>query len=153
VTGIASQRALTRILNFGARRLILDGQKLAPARLGREMARKILVVVASLVLGIACAVGHHLFYAYWDGRAVPTQEQQQFILFGGTAFAFLVKLFLSIATGAAYIQQFWQTVRRKPLRLERIDLLNSVLGDLTSLRDVALWFSVPLLTLIMGVTW
>ncbi|KAK3681731.1 hypothetical protein B0T22DRAFT_472736 [Podospora appendiculata] len=111
------------------------------------------LMFAALVAGIGCAVGHHFFYSYWDGRTVPDESTQRWINRLGTAFAFLVKTALSLASGYAYIQCFWLVVRKKPFRLEGLDSLTSVLHDLSAMLQVGLWISVPGLAFIAIGTW
>jgi hypothetical protein len=52
---------------------------------------------AALLLGITFAVGHHLFYYFWNDKPVDSDSQQQWVIRGGTAFAFCVKMFLVIS--------------------------------------------------------
>ncbi|KAK3331690.1 hypothetical protein B0T19DRAFT_472732 [Cercophora scortea] len=111
------------------------------------------LMFGALVAGIGCAAGHHCINSYWDGRPVPDESTQRWINRLGTAFAFLVKTALSLASGYAYIQYFWLVVRKRPFRLEGLDSLTSVLHDLSAMLQVGLWISVPGLTLIAIGTW
>lgn len=71
------------------------------------------LMVGSLLAGISFAIGHHIFYSKLkdqtvrgDGyKIIGTQlSDQQFNTAVGTAFAFLVRTCLVLATTAAYAQ-------------------------------------------------
>lgn len=72
-------------------------------------------ISATLLAGIAFALGHHFFYARLSGQNAPTgsyefagsrPSKQQVNIAVGTAFAFLVKSILAIAVGISYTQLF-----------------------------------------------
>jgi hypothetical protein len=111
------------------------------------------VMLGSLLTGIAGAVSHHFFYSHYDNRPVRDGTEQKCLSNGGTAFAFLVKMFLAIATSSAYVQQFWLSLKEKPYRLDRVDRLYSVLKDVTVFCDLGLWLRSPVLTTLAVVTW
>jgi hypothetical protein len=111
------------------------------------------VMLGSLLTGIAGAVSHHFFYSHYDNRPVRDGTEQKYLSNGGTAFAFLVKMFLAIATSSAYVQQFWLSLKEKPYRLDRVDRLYSVLKDVTVFCDLGLWLRSPVLTTLAVVTW
>jgi hypothetical protein len=95
-------------------------------------------MLGSLLAGTAAAVGHHFFYMHYDNRSVRNTTEQKYLSNGGTAFAFLVKMFLAIATGTAYVQLFWRSLRNEGYRLERVDRPYSVLGNVTVFWDLGL---------------
>ncbi|KAK5744823.1 hypothetical protein LTR17_001900 [Elasticomyces elasticus] len=74
-------------------------------------------MIASLLAACALAISHHFFYASLDGTHVaPPQTEgvrqslvsrQQLNTGGGTALAFLVKMFLVLSVSTAYTQVFW----------------------------------------------
>ncbi|KAF7191813.1 hypothetical protein HII31_06858, partial [Pseudocercospora fuligena] len=83
-------------------------------------------MLATFLVGFAFVLGHHFFYANLSGQDVPTEpyhvagwrlSHQQFNTSVGTAFAFLVRTFLSIAMSAAYIQLLWNQVKKARARL------------------------------------
>ncbi|KAK5701737.1 hypothetical protein LTR97_004555 [Elasticomyces elasticus] len=79
------------------------------------------IMLASFTCGVLLAVGHHIFYASLRGKPIPTEPyrpfrgasfpQQQFNTSVGTAFAFFIRIFLSIAAGTAYTQIFWSSIK------------------------------------------
>src|SRR5271156_4867371 len=98
------------------------------------------VMSLCFLLGIASAVGHDLFYRHWNGQSIDSAAwSQQWISRGGTAFAFLVKMFLAVATGIAYVQHFWVMVQSRPIRVSQVDAMFDVLGNPLQLLDVRLW--------------
>ncbi|KAJ9611276.1 hypothetical protein H2200_004459 [Cladophialophora chaetospira] len=111
------------------------------------------IVVGTFIAGVLFAVGHHLCYHHYDNQVVQSETKQKWINRIGTGFAFLVKMCFAIATGAAYVQQFWLTLRSREIRVERIDAMFTVLQDPTSFWDLKLWLGNPLLTILAVVTW
>ena len=105
------------------------------------------------ILGTGLAVGHHFFYAHWDGRDVATTISQAWITRVGTALAFLAKVFLVLVTGIAYIQQLWSSLRSQPMKVKRINSAFNVLRDVTRFFDAGLWLRNPLLLLPALITW
>ncbi|EME80298.1 uncharacterized protein MYCFIDRAFT_208546 [Pseudocercospora fijiensis CIRAD86] len=71
---------------------------------------------------------HHLFYSSLQARDISqtTFDQARNINIG-TAFAFLVKICLSIAIGAAYAQVLWRTFLHRSLSVAQIDSLSSLI--------------------------
>lgn len=110
-------------------------------------------IVGSLLLGILTAICHHCIYDALDGAIVSTDSEQRWIIRGGTALAFLFKMFLTIATGASYVQQLWLTVSKQPSRVDQIDGMFDMLKDAGGFVDIPLWIRNPLLLLTALVTW
>ncbi|KAK5739812.1 hypothetical protein LTR17_005098 [Elasticomyces elasticus] len=103
-------------------------------------------MTAALTCAIALALGHHFFYASLDSHLTPvgsynvigkSLSKQQFNTAVGTAFAFLVKSALTVATTLAYVQVFWWTVNsaKQGSTLAELDTL-SALGNIVSLFNV-----------------
>ena len=111
------------------------------------------LMALGLVVGILFAFIHHLFYHYWNGREVQSDSQQQWVIRGGTAFAFGVKTAFALATGAAYVQLFWLRLRNRPSKIGKIDSMFEVLGNAWAFCDLTTWFGNPLLAIIAIITW
>lgn len=125
------------------------------------------LMVASLLVGILLAVGHHLFYASLDRqRAVTTLENygflgmqvsiQQINTAVGTAFAFLVKASLMLSISIAYFQIFMWSVgndEKKGTQLVHLDVMTSALHDLVSLLSFKTWLRRPWLWPLAVVAW
>lgn len=120
--------------------------------------------LSSLLVGVALALGHHLFYATLDGRSAPTDSyvvvganisRQQLNTAVGTAFAFLVKAALALSVGISYTQIFWRRVKesRRGWTLGDIDTAYSVLSDALSFLRVAVWRRRPTLFLLAVISW
>ncbi|KAK6225641.1 formylmethionine deformylase-like protein [Colletotrichum tabaci] len=73
-----------------------------------------------LVLGVACAVGHHVFYHTLDGRAADDQVR---MLRYGTVLAFGAKASLGAAVISAFQQRIWTTVRSRFMTIAALDSL------------------------------
>jgi len=85
-------------------------------------------MLASLVAGIAFALGHHYFYQALKGHVVSnTVFDQQINIAIGNAFAFLVRISLITSVGTAYVQLLWHTLRGQRLSIMEIDSLFSLL--------------------------
>lgn len=121
-------------------------------------------MMAAMLLGILFAVSHHAFYQHLNQKRTPTRtrtfagfetSQQQINATAGTAFAFLVKAFLTTAVGVAFIQVFWRTLTAatKPMALARVDTSFSLQSNLLSLVTVRHWWRYPLLFLLGLLTW
>lgn len=111
------------------------------------------IMFVSLLLGIASAFGHHLFYDYCNNREASESLQQQWVTRGGTAFAFVVKMFLATSTGTAYVQQAWFSVKSRPVSVRRLDAVFGILGNAFRFADPGLWLRNPLLTIPAVITW
>ncbi|KAE9381990.1 hypothetical protein N431DRAFT_282795, partial [Stipitochalara longipes BDJ] len=111
------------------------------------------VMASSLLLGIFSAVGHHVLYSHYDGQFVNNLTKQRYIINGGTGLAFLVKMFLAIATGTAYVQQFWLDVKHGPKSFDTIDTLYSILGNAFLFFNLKLWGRNLILAWLALITW
>ncbi|KAL9032237.1 MAG: hypothetical protein Q9180_006614 [Flavoplaca navasiana] len=125
------------------------------------------LMVASLLVGILLAVGHHLFYASLDRqRAVTTLENygflgmqvsiQQINTAVGTAFAFLVKACLMLSVSIAYFQiSMWSVgnYAKRGTQLVHLDAMTSALHDLVSLLSFKTWWRRPWLWILAVVVW
>jgi hypothetical protein len=106
------------------------------------------IMTLALITGALCAIGHHLFYACLHGSSVrvnpyqilgkylPTQVLNVAV---GTAFAFLVRAFLTIAISTAYVQVIWRSVRRMKEypTVGELDWAHAVLGNVFNLFNLA----------------
>lgn len=110
------------------------------------------IMTAALLTGILFALGHHLFYARYDGAIVQGSMGQKWINRIGTAFAFLVKTFLGIAAGSAYVQRQWLYLGSRSHRIGNVDAMFGILGDATLFMD-RVWLGNILLATLAAVTW
>ena len=110
-------------------------------------------MVASALIGIIFAVGHHAFYSHYNGRVADNEREQRLVINAGTAFAFLVKMFLAIATGTTYVQHFWLRMKSRPHSINHIDAMYSVLQNPLAFWDVRIWGGHLVLLLLALVTW
>ncbi|KAI1504008.1 hypothetical protein F5X99DRAFT_373190 [Biscogniauxia marginata] len=110
-------------------------------------------MVSALVLGVVAAVGHDRVYAFFDGRTVGTNLEQQSITNAGTALAFLAKVLFTIAAGIAFAQQLFHSLRRKQESISHLDMLFGLTENVLPLFNAKLWFRHPTLLLIGLITW
>jgi hypothetical protein len=110
-------------------------------------------MIGSLILAVVFALGHHLFYRYCNGKEANQQLPQQWVNRGGTAFAFVTKMFLAISTGIAYVQQSWLSLHTHPQSVRRVDAIFAILGNALEFVDLGLWLRNPLLTIPAIITW
>ncbi|KXT00053.1 hypothetical protein AC579_918 [Pseudocercospora musae] len=98
-------------------------------------------------------MGHHLFYSSLQGRdiAQTTFDQARNINIG-TAFAFLVKICLSVAIAAAYGQLLWRTFLSRSLRVAQIDSLSSMIAS-PGLDAIGHAFTFPALMAVATIGW
>ena len=110
-------------------------------------------IFAALLLGLLIAICHHCIYQALSGKVVSSDTQQRWIIRGGTALAFLFTMFLTVATGSAYIQQLWLSLSKRPFKIAQLDDMFEVLKDATGFIDIMLWLRNPLLALLAIITW
>jgi hypothetical protein len=111
-------------------------------------------MVASFIIGGIFILGHHLFYQSLHHQATNNAVFQQQINTGiGTAFAFIVKMFLVIAVGTSYWQIFWLQVKKRLVVVERLDILNNILENALQFLSLKTVGKFPLLGLIAAITW
>ncbi len=115
--------------------------------------RKPSIMIGALIAGAGFAICHHLFKARFNSHVVQSESQQKWVIPFRTASAFLIKMFLAVATSSACGQQFWLTVRSEAIRIERVDGMFIALKDVTVFRDIMLWLGNPLLTILAIVMW
>lgn len=113
----------------------------------------LILMTGSLLLGLALAIGHHLFYDYLNDRIVQSQNQQEWFLRIGTGMAFLVRTLLSAAIGIAYIQILWRTLRSKSVTINGINSLFGVSHNAWDLTTLELWTAAPALTIVALIAW
>lgn len=120
------------------------------------------VMVSSLLVGTALALGHHAFYASLAGSSVGSDPidiagwmttQQQINIAIGTAFAFVVKASLILACSTAYIQLLFKAINRTSFKLSTLDNWFGGLNDLWSFGCLASYWRYPLLTLVAITCW
>jgi len=107
----------------------------------------------ALLIGILLAVGHAVFYWWLNGKQVNKTLSQTWVTNIGTAFAFLIKMFLAIAAGIAFTQHQWRNMRAQTFEVGEIDTVTTMLEDIFALLDVRMWPRVPTLVIIAIITW
>ncbi|KAK4188130.1 hypothetical protein QBC35DRAFT_473873 [Podospora australis] len=88
------------------------------------------VMYICLILGVACAVGHHVFYSTLNGKPATDQLVMQRY---GTLLAFGAKAGISASVVIAHHQRVWVTVRKRILSIGALDSLFSATENLFSL--------------------
>ncbi|KAI9853104.1 MAG: hypothetical protein M1838_001605 [Thelocarpon superellum] len=110
-------------------------------------------MAASLLMGILFAIIHHLYYSYWDSREVASDNQQKWVIRGGTVFAFCFKTALAMGAAVAYTQYLWLSLRAKSHNADRINTMFTVLTNALHFRHLATWTEVPVLAGMAIITW
>jgi hypothetical protein len=111
-------------------------------------------MISSFIIGALFILGHHLFYQSLHHQTTDNALlQQQFNTGIGTAFAFIVKMFLVIAVGTGYWQIFWLQVKKRPVSVGRLDVLNDLLENAWQFLSLKTLGRFPLLGLIAAITW
>lgn len=82
------------------------------------------------LFGLACAIGHHVFYSVLDGQ--PANAQIQMLRYG-TFLAFAAKAGLSASVIAAFRQRVWTTVRTRMMSVAAIDAMFASAEDFFAL--------------------
>jgi hypothetical protein len=111
-------------------------------------------IILSYAASLAFAIGHHVFYSSLDQLSVDENLfNQQTNIAIGTAFAFLFRANLVLATCTAYWQVFWATALRNTLTISSIDALAGVLGSLLDFVSVKTFFLNPGLAVLAILAW
>lgn len=71
-----------------------------------------------LLLGISCAIGHHVYYHTLNGQ--PADDQVRMLRYG-TILAFAAKASLGAAVISAFQQRIWTTVRSRFMSIAALD--------------------------------
>lgn len=111
-------------------------------------------MVVSFVSGIAFAIGHHSFYANYDGQRVESSfPNQAWIVRIGTGLAFLVKTLLVISATIAFTQNQWLVMKSRSFEIRQIDTIFSITSNPLGFFQTRSWFRVPVLLLLAIITW
>jgi hypothetical protein len=111
-------------------------------------------ITLSYAASLAFAIGHHFFYKSLDQLSVDENLfNQQTNIAIGTAFAFLFRANLVLATCTAYWQVFWATALRNTLTISSMDALAGVLGSLLDFMSVKTFLLNPGLTVLALLAW
>lgn len=105
------------------------------------------IMASSLLVGLAFAIAHGLFYANFNHKPVSTTSQQQWVIRAGTAFAFSSKLAWTTCCGTAFVQYFWLVVRRRSHNIKHIDSFFCALNNPLSLLNFRSWLRSPALAI------
>lgn len=111
------------------------------------------VMISSVLLGAAFAIGHDRFYNHFNGREVNSGLQQKVIINVGTAFAILVKMWFTVAAATVFSQQLFMSLERRAEQINDIDSLFGVLGYAWEFGKIKLWCRHFALALIAVVVW
>ncbi|MCJ1230870.1 hypothetical protein MMC12_007544 [Toensbergia leucococca] len=112
------------------------------------------VMLGSFLIGIGLSFGHHAFYRSLDGSSISNAMFDQSFNIGiGTAFAFLVRAFLVIAVGVAYVQHFWRDVKARPTPISHIDTIASLLSSIQEFLSLKTLWRHPVLVMLAIISW
>lgn len=104
----------------------------------------------SLLFGICCAIGHHIFYKTLDGR--PAENQLAMLRYGAVL-AFATKAGLVAAIVLAFKQRIWMTVRSKFLSVAALDSLFAATEDLSAMLNVEIYKRAKVAMLLAVFVW
>ena len=111
-------------------------------------------MLAAFAFGVAFAIGHHFFYQSLDGTSLDNAPfDQQINIAVGTAFAFLVRSFLSVAIGVAFVQVLWRRLLVKRITVSRVDSMTQLLTSLFDLFNLVTLWQHPLLATLALIAW
>jgi hypothetical protein len=131
----------------------IDNKHDRPPRLRQIHWRAPTFMLGAFLAGLAFALGHHFFYKRLDGVTVKSNTQQQWVIRGGSAFAFCVKVLLVVSTGTAFAQNLWLSLSWNAHIVSDVDSMFAVLGNALKFANLKLWFKHPILFIIALFTW
>lgn len=113
-----------------------------------------ITILTAFVAGLGLALCHHFIGWYLDGKVVTSVSVSQGWVFRiSTALAFLVKMTLAISIASAFAQFQWLQLRKRDIQVREVDALTTVLGNVFSFLQGAVWVRHPLLAVIALVSW
>ncbi|KAF3068470.1 hypothetical protein GL218_08259 [Daldinia childiae] len=104
----------------------------------------------SFLFGVACAIGHHVFYASLNGK--PAVDQLAMLRYG-TVISFAAKAGLVAAVVIAFKQRIWVTVRSKFLSLAVLDSLFAAAEDASALLNIEIYKQAKIAMLLAAFVW
>ncbi|KAF2141994.1 uncharacterized protein K452DRAFT_308403 [Aplosporella prunicola CBS 121167] len=107
----------------------------------------------AFILGAAFSIAHHVFYKSLDNTLVTSQAHQEFAIRIGTGLTFLTKSFFTAAVGAAFVQYFWVTVKKKHISVSGLDEILSLTTDPTSFCSIEVLLHAKILALLAAIMW
>ncbi|KAF7187316.1 hypothetical protein HII31_11404 [Pseudocercospora fuligena] len=113
-----------------------------------------ITIISGLFIGLAIALAHHFMNSSLSGKTVESVSlSQAWVSRFATALAFLTKTAFVMSVGAAFMQHQWHRFHRQSYRIEEVDALTSVLGNILNLFSHKFWIRNPLLALMAIVAW
>ncbi|KAI1473614.1 hypothetical protein F4774DRAFT_423111 [Daldinia eschscholtzii] len=104
----------------------------------------------SFVFGVACSIGHHIFYMTLDGK--PAVDQLIMLRYG-TVLSFAAKAGLVAAVVVAFKQRIWITVRNKFLSVTALDSLFAAAEDAGALFNIEIYKQAKIAMLLAAFVW
>ncbi|KAI1798706.1 hypothetical protein F4811DRAFT_558556 [Daldinia bambusicola] len=104
----------------------------------------------SFIFGVACAIGHHIFYMTLDGK--PAVDQLAMLRYG-TVLSFAAKAGLVAAVVVAFKQRIWTTVRSKFLSVAALDSLFAAAEDASALLNIEIFRQAKIAMLLAAFVW
>lgn len=113
------------------------------------------ILTVGLALGIALAIGHHLYYHSLDGTRVTNTFEQTWAIRIGSIFAVSVRVSFSLCLGVSVVQLFWKTFRKpaKTASLETVDALCNITNNPLGFIVRETWVFNPILVCLGFITW
>ncbi|CAG8297363.1 unnamed protein product, partial [Penicillium nalgiovense] len=125
----------------------------------------VILMVSSLLVAVAFAIGHDAFYQNLNGKPVLNAQPialinsslnvspQQVYLSLGTLFAFLVKSFLGVSVSTVFDQFVWKSIQNTRTRMGIIDDLLSLLKNGFTVLNLQLWKRFPVSMALALICW
>ena len=110
------------------------------------------MMVALIVIGTAVACAHHIAYRYLDGKYVSIFSQFWARNLANAA-AFLVKSCFTMATGLAFQEVLWQSLRRRLTKIGSIDKLFTVQTNPLNFLTADGFRTAPIALLLAAIAW
>ncbi|KAK0623791.1 hypothetical protein B0T14DRAFT_495208 [Immersiella caudata] len=110
------------------------------------------VIILSVCFAVALggAIGHHFWYSHLDGRRA---ENQAWVVRGGTAIAFAIKISFSTSIGVGFAQHAWYNLRSKSYSLGAVDSLFTLRDNPFGFFNGELLSNAKLASLIAALSW
>ena len=118
----------------------------------KQLWQPVTMMAGLIALGTVTAIAHHFAYSYLNGKHISVFPQLWARNLGSAA-AFLVKASFTIATGVAFQEVLWLSLRRRLTKIGSIDKLFSVQSNPLNFLTADGFKTAPTAMLLAAIAW
>jgi hypothetical protein len=112
------------------------------------------IMFLTLFAGAATALGHHFMNVSLNETQVDQAKlSQAWASRFSTSLAFLVQFFFATSVGVAFVQRQWLNFHHNPYKVDEVDSLTGILGNIFDFFGDLVWLRNPMLTMVAIIAW